>query len=1274
LLFWKDAGAAGFQGTGTDTQVTLAATPVYASSTTFAITPASVPTITASDIYYVVLKSDTSGVTNNNAFTLGIGASGIVTSSSSPTISALTTQTITIDTVAPTLNTTTSGPANGAANVPVSTFMSMFFSENMDFSTMTPSNITFTTGGTPIGAAIKSMPGGFNLIVSSPPVYATSSIFSKVANAVFGFFFIPPSGTFYPQGGTYLTPAAGDIVYFQHETFPAELGIVTNATLAGGTFTVNNFSIFGGQAIAKFATATATGAVTAATSLTLGDLFIANTTAAPATDRYAWHMVTTAAAVNSADLRLDGATARPTYVGSSNFSQLTPTDTSAVNGTSQVVGSANSGINFVVGDLIFAKVIANADNLGSYAWHIVTTAQNITTDAAPSTLRLDDSTGGAPTFAPTSQVSKLTPGATGAVTESATTFSYGDLVFAKTNANAGTNNAYAFHFVSNGATGANSTSLRFDNVTANLGPSTIYVITLGTGLKDKAGNAFAGGTVTFTTGSNSGTNTTPPFISSTNPQTGNQSFPLNAALRVQFSVPMAITGAGSVTNSANIGIFTDNFGAPGTQVTAVNTYDSSTNTAIVTPSVPLTASTNYILKVNISTTSATTTPLLSPFFLNFRTSSATDVAPPTVLGIFPAKLSSDPGSGNGTTSLDTAAVSIGFSEDMDPATITGSTITVTGGGAAGTVTYTPSSRTANFSFSSPLVADTLYTVTVVSGGSGVKDLVGNALATNYTSTFRTNSTADTVQPSVSFGGADNFGVAVTFSKAMKIGVGPNAIDNIANYTLESPTGSSISLAGQTVIYDGPTMTAKISGLALQYGNTFKVTVSNLVKDISGNFILTTGTPALNTASGTVANATTTGGSLGPGGGGGGFQPPTGTGNYTPVNVNPMSRLAGATTGYMVQFPVTTSVPLGGSIVLTFPMGFDVTNVAASTAGTESFSNTDINGPLTGTVTIASVTPNVSARTITVVTAGAATGVSAFVGFDLKGIINTTVPSSTGYTVDIKTKDDAGVILQTQTSAPFNIGAAGSNTLTVNVTKSTVGLANVVVFLSSPAIGGTQATTNGSGVATFSNLSSGDYQIGINPSSLVSSSVVFNSAPQNITISGNTTKNYALDTAPYTISGTITGTSGDKVDVFASSQNGYIKTTKTLTGGADAYSLPVQGNMTYNVGVGPAIPDSFQQAGSNLPPPPTFSFIPPPNIQVIVAAASVAGKNFTLTTTNRTITGTVTDSAGNGLNGVQLFARPAENSTTGGSTVGMGKRSDRFQRSIYAESNRWHIYC
>ena len=149
-----------------------------------------------------------------------------------------------------------------------------------------------------------------------------------------------------------------------------------------------------------------------------------------------------------------------------------------------------------------------------------------------------------------------------------------------------------------------------------------------------------------------------------------------------------------------------------------------------------------------------------------------------------------------------------------------------------------------------------------------------------------------------------------------------------------------------------------------------------------------------------------------------------------------------------------------------------------------------------------------------------------------------MPNSAGYSVDIKTRDTAGnnlLILETKTASPFFLGQTGSGTLKVNVFKDAdsdgvndagEGVNGVTVFLFSPATGGQEQTTALSvvnGVANFTGLSAGDYQVGIKPNSAID--VAFNSAPQNITVagSGTTTKNFALsNAAAITISGNIDG--------------------------------------------------------------------------------------------------------------------------------------------------------
>ncbi|MFA4819091.1 MAG: Ig-like domain-containing protein [Patescibacteria group bacterium] len=1283
IALYNDAGASVGSFDSGDTAVALSGITAWSSGSTTLTLNA----LTNAGTFYIVYRTAADAV-NNHGFVLTIPTTGIATDSASPTITPVSTNPITIDTTLPTLNVNTTGPANNSIDVPISAFIHVGFSENLDQSTVNPSNVTFTAGGAPVASGIRTFPDGFDVNVSSPPTFAASSRFSKVAGTSTAFYNIMGGQTIAPQPPSgYSVPSVSNIVITQRETFPPEVGVVTDATMTGGIFAINGFSAFGGQQITKFGTfggGTSSPVNLTTTSITTGEVVVAYTAANPTGAKYDWHMVTTGAAgAAHADLRLDGASAAPTYGthpggGVSRYSSITPTDTSAVNGASAVVGTANSGINFAVGDMVFAKITANGDNLNNYAWHIVTAAENITTDSAGTTLRFDGASS-LPAFAASSQVSKFAFGAQGAVSDS-TALSFGDLVLAKTTANASNNNSYAFHIV-NGADAVNGTALRFDNFPGSLTPSTTYVVTATTGVKDTAGNALASNqVVTFTTGATGGTNTTPPVVQSSIPQSGNQTFPPNGLIKLTFSVDMSTTGGvggvNSVTNPANVGLFLDNFGAPGAAVTATNSYDSATRTVTITPATNLTVNTGYVVRVLTATQSSTSAPMTNSYFLAFRTASAVDSTAPTVLGVSPANASS-------SISRSTA-VSIGFSKDMDPSTISTTTVKLEKASdssvVSGTVVYNSSNRSATFSSSTLLLGGEQYRGRVVAGASGAKSVSAIQLgaatpANDYTWTFTTDNVTDSTGPNVAFSSADNFGLAVTFNEQVKTGGGPSAADNVVNYSLESPVGSSISLAGKAVTYDGGTKTARITGLSLQNGNTYKITVATPVQDLAGNGILITGTPPANTSFGTVANSDITGGQLGPGSG---MIDPSMQG-MNPTRVTPMNRAAGATSNYKLEFLAATSIPATGQIALTFPSGFNVGGAGKAVAGTASFCNSDINGPATGVVTLGTVSGDSASGTVTINTAGAATGANAFICVDLTGIVNSTIPSSTGYTVDIKTKDTTAnnrLILESKTSAPFFLGTTGANTLTVNVFKdaspfngnndSGEGINGVTVFLFSPATGGQEATTAlnvVNGVATFSNLANGDYMVGVKPTAAIN--VAFNSAPQPISISGNTIKNFALsNVTAKTIAGTVYGPASTTVDVFANSQTGFAKVTVTTNstpvtvnsvvyGGSVAYSLPVSLNTTYNVGVGPAMPESFFTPGAPPPPPPDFTFMPPANLQVQVVESDVAGKNFTLSTAGKTITGTVVDSSGTtGVSGAGVFCRPVASSTTG-SASGFG---------------------
>ena len=115
-----------------------------------------------------------------------------------------------------------------------------------------------------------------------------------------------------------------------------------------------------------------------------------------------------------------------------------------------------------------------------------------------------------------------------------------------------------------------------------------------------------------------------------------------------------------------------------------------------------------------------------------------------------------------------------FSEGMDPSTITGTTLFLMQGTTAvpGTVSY--SGVSAVLAPTSNLAPATVYTVTVKGGASGVKDVAGNAMASDYVWAWTTGDAPDTIPPTVlgtvnADGATDvaiNTKVGATFSEGM----------------------------------------------------------------------------------------------------------------------------------------------------------------------------------------------------------------------------------------------------------------------------------------------------------------------------------------------------------------------------------------------------------------------------------------------------------------------------------------------------------------------------
>lgn len=260
---------------------------------------------------------------------------------------------------------------------------------------------------------------------------------------------------------------------------------------------------------------------------------------------------------------------------------------------------------------------------------------------------------------------------------------------------------------------------------ANLSASTTFTGMITTGVKDSTGTAIASNyTWSFTTGS--GPDTTPPTVSSTIPANGATDVAINSPIRVTFSEVMDVA---TITTSTFIVV------NGGTNVSGTVSYSGTT--AIFTPSSNLDRSTTYTIMITTGVKDLTGNAMVTSYHAGFTTSSSPDNAPPRVDSTSP----SDGATGVSINSVITAT----FSESMDISTIGTSTFTVSTGGinVSGTVSYNGMTKIATFTPASNLSFSTQYTATIT---TGVKDLAGNAKASESTWNFTTDSAPGPSEP------------------------------------------------------------------------------------------------------------------------------------------------------------------------------------------------------------------------------------------------------------------------------------------------------------------------------------------------------------------------------------------------------------------------------------------------------------------------------------------------------------------------------------------------
>jgi uncharacterized protein (AIM24 family) len=330
--------------------------------------------------------------------------------------------------------------------------------------------------------------------------------------------------------------------------------------------------------------------------------------------------------------------------------------------------------------------------------------------------------------------------------------------------------------------------------TLNLTANTVYTGTITTGAKDVQGNSIMSNYVwSFNTG-------TLPVVISTDPVDNAVNVPLSKIISATFSKAMDVTTLNNATFTVKQG---------SNVVAGTVTYFG--NIVTFTPSAPLLPSTLYTGTISADVKDATGNKLPANYVWSFTT------------GNLPLVISTDPINEAVNVNPD-KVISATFNKPMNPGSINNTTFTLKKGvvNVAGAVTY--AGMKASFTPAANLDPNTVYTCTIT---TGVKDEGGNAMASNYTWTFRTSALPFVVS-------TDPLNEAVDVELDKKITATFNTA--MAPLTLNSSTFTvkhgAISIAG-IVSYVGNVATFT-PNVALSPGTLYNASITTGAKDVAGN--------------------------------------------------------------------------------------------------------------------------------------------------------------------------------------------------------------------------------------------------------------------------------------------------------------------------------------------------------------------------------------------------------------------------------------------------------
>lgn len=874
--------------------------------------------------------------------------------------------------------------------------------------------------------------------------------------------------------------------------------------------------------------------------------------------------------------------------------------------------------------------------------------------------------------------------------------------------------------------------------TGALSQNTNYILILNNNVRDLAGNSLEGNRseggheISFKTGADYSSETgwddygmgemKPPYVIGSVPVQGAMNVAPNSKINLSFSDPMD----GSTISQTNIKFYKAAYSGYAETLTSISSamaLDATKKIVTIAPTSAL-PSGKYKVIATGALKSSNGIPMGDPnlgqntsgshiFTTMFEVGSTTpsDYTKPSVIGSWP-------GNNSANVSVNPGKLMVNFSEAMDASSINYDTLQLIQGSTQvnGNIYYDITNRFATFMPSYSLSPSSTYSMIIKGNSSAtssaVTDLAGNPMNANHTITFQTSGDYDTQPPQIMYAMGDEHNVAISFSEPMNMAKITDSLNwnrsvlNPENYILKygpagtdfSTSGTQINLQNAYVSYDDMENTAIISGIGLDYnavnGQDYYINMAStsvLTASSSGACDLSSNALSLKTSfQFPIQSSSSTKGMLGPAtnsGSSGQMSANMSAMGIMKAGVFPMNYLTGQTTKYFVDIPTYRTLGNGYSIVLTFPIGFDI---SAAKQDQNSEANSDMNFENQGVIKFSTSTEssggasddgvvvNASARTITVNLAAQGILLSQdYLHFDLSGIVNSSIPRSYdtgGYAVDIKIFDNNGNLSENITTMPFYINQGGSYSISGSITLngadgSTDG--NMNLYMGSSMTGPMEseiAINNGSGNYSFSNLPSGNYWIYTDPVITVNS-VDWNglslSEPAYISNS-STTKNFTFIKSNSGSNTDVTvNLSGDfnnnDIDVFASGPNGYRVKTIVSAGVNPApihLYLPL-GN--WYIGVKPAAAKTAMTTNTQA-----VDWIPPAPAYIYSSGSGTSSVSLAVNSANRQIIGYVKDASGSAITDADVYAYQPNGSAKGANTK--TDTSGKFVLKVSGEVN------